>query len=103
MGKKYTPSGYQIINLKIDSSQATGTITDENLINVIKTSGKRGKPILLMIEDTYDNSNIILYPSMTFVDGYGQINSTFVNYNGDDAKISISWNPSVMEWSYDLI
>ena len=53
MGKKYTPSGYQIISIDV-SDQTSGTAftpetEDEKLLHEILSSGEIKKPILLRL------------------------------------------------------
>ena len=68
MGKKYTPSGYQIINIDVTDKTSGTAFTpeteDEKILHEILSSGEIKKPILLRLFGI-SNTVIVGFPVIT--------------------------------------
>lgn len=95
MGKKYTPSGYQIINIDVSARTSgipfTPETEDEKLLHEILSSGEIKKPILLnVITSLY--GTITAFPIIT--DNSSLLRVAFAGYqlsisvDGDDLSVA---------------
>ena len=108
MTKKYVPSGYQIINLNVELSGGSKTLTANDgddakiLLDLLKdltTNNILRKPILLKIYDVESDSSLCVFPSIRWVfEDYAYIECIFatasrymvINYSDGEDEFTLS-------------